>query len=86
MSDPRLILLDEPVAGVNPILARKIFEHTLELKKELNQTFFVIEHNMEITFRYCDHIYVMDHGEVVAEGTPDEIQQNKKVIEAYLGR
>lgn len=86
MSDPELILLDEPVAGVNPVLARKIFERTLELRKERNQTFFVIEHNMEITFRYCEHIYVMDRGEVVAEGTPDEIQQNKKVIEAYLGR
>jgi len=86
MTNPRLILLDEPVAGVNPILARKIFERTLELIKETNQTFFVIEHNMEITFRYCEHIYVMDRGEVVAEGTPDEIQQNKMVIEAYLGQ
>ncbi len=86
MSDPSLVMLDEPIAGVNPILARKIFERTLELRKEKKQTFFIIEHNVGVLFRYCEHIYVMDEGQVVAEGTPDEIQQSQRVIEAYLGR
>ncbi len=83
MADPRMVLLDEPVAGVNPTLANKIFEKVM-LEKE-KRTFFVIEHNIDILMNFCDIIYVMNKGKIVASGTPDEIQRNETVIDVYLG-
>ncbi len=83
MADPRMVLLDEPVAGVNPTLANKIFEKVM-LEKE-KRTFLVIEHNIDILMSFCDIIYVMNKGRIVASGIPDEIQRNETVIDVYLG-
>jgi ABC-type branched-subunit amino acid transport system ATPase component len=84
MSDPLMVLLDEPVAGVNPTLARKIFSKIVELKSQ-GVTFLVIEHNMDIVMNFCETICVMNKGQFVVGGTPREVQRNVKVIEAYLG-
>ncbi|HEY9246193.1 MAG TPA: ABC transporter ATP-binding protein [Candidatus Methanoperedens sp.] len=83
MADPGLVLLDEPVAGVNPTLANKIFEKVV-LEKE-KRTFLVVEHNIDILMDFCDMIYVMNKGKIVAAGTPEEIQGNETVIDVYLG-
>jgi len=83
MADPRMVLLDEPVAGVNPTLANKIFKKVM-LEKE-KRTFLVIEHNIDILMNFCDIIYVMNKGRIVASGTPDEVQRNETVIDVYLG-
>lgn len=83
MADPRMVLLDEPVAGVNPTLANKIFEKVM-LEKE-QRTFLVVEHNIDILMNFCDIIYVMNKGRIVASGTPDEVQRNETVIDVYLG-
>jgi branched-chain amino acid transport system ATP-binding protein len=85
MSEPDLVLLDEPCAGVNPALVGGISK----LLKELNQTrkgsFVVIEHNMDFVMALCHRIMVMVEGEVLAIGTPSEIRANKQVLDAYLG-
>jgi branched-chain amino acid transport system ATP-binding protein len=85
MSDPALVLLDEPCAGVNPSLVGGLSS----LLKELNQTrkssFVVIEHNMDFVMDLCHRIMVMVEGQVMAIGTPDEIRANKQVLDAYLG-
>lgn len=83
MSAPHLILLDEPLAGVNPTLGNKIMDKIVELKKE--HSIFLIEHDMNVVFNYSDNIFVMARGKVIAQGEPEEIQNNKDVIEAYLG-
>ncbi len=85
MAESKLILLDEPVAGVNPTLAKRIFRKIAELQKEGKSNFVIIEHNMDVQLSFCDYIYVLNKGEVVAEGTPEEILNNQEVIEAYLG-
>jgi branched-chain amino acid transport system ATP-binding protein len=85
MTDPEMILLDEPVAGVNSTLARRIFTRICDLRED-GMSFLVVEHNMEIVMNLCNEIYVMDRGEIVAGGTASEIQNDEKVIDAYLGR
>lgn len=83
MADPGLVLLDEPVAGVNPTLSNKIFE---KIKREKERTtFVVIEHNIDILMNFCDRIYLMNKGRIVACGTPEEIRCNETVIDVYLG-
>lgn len=83
MCAPRLILLDEPLAGVNPTLGNKIMDKVVELKRD--HSIFLIEHDMNVVFNYSDEIFVMARGKVIAQGQPEEIQNNKQVIEAYLG-
>jgi neutral amino acid transport system ATP-binding protein len=83
MTFPRLILLDEPMAGINPTLGNKIMDKILELKKDV--TIFLIEHNMDVVFNYSDEIFVMARGKIIAHGTPVQIETNNDVIEAYLG-
>ncbi|MAH21644.1 MAG: ABC transporter ATP-binding protein [Thaumarchaeota archaeon] len=85
MTDPDMILLDEPVAGVNPTLAKKVFERIIELRNSLDKTFLVVEHNMDIVMNFCDRIGVMHRGQLVAEGTPKEIARNEQVLQIYLG-
>ncbi len=84
-AQPAVVLLDEPLGGVNETLIRHIMEYVVELNR-LGQTFLVIEHNMHAVMRMCRRILVLDHGERLAEGTPAEIQRNPAVLEAYFGR
>ncbi len=85
MSDAKLLLLDEPVSGVNPTLAHEIFSRILKLRDELGLSFFIVEHRLDIALRYVDEIFVMALGRLVASGLPDEVTNSKNVIEAYLG-
>ncbi len=85
MSDAKLLLLDEPVSGVNPTLAHEIFSRILKLRDELGLSFFIVEHRLDIALRYVDEIFVMALGRLVASGLPDEVMNSKNVIEAYLG-
>jgi branched-chain amino acid transport system ATP-binding protein len=85
MSDPKMLLLDEPAAGVNPTLAHEIFRFLTRLRDERGMTMLIIEHRLDILFDYVDYVYVMHRGKIVAEGTPEEIVNNKVVIDIYLG-
>ena len=85
MSDPKMLLLDEPAAGVNPTLAHEIFKFLTHLRDERGMTMLIIEHRLDILFDYVDYVYVMHRGRIVAEGTPEEIVNNKVVVDIYLG-
>jgi len=85
MSDPQLILLDEPMAGVNPTMINNLMGHIVELNGR-GYTFVVIEHNMEVVMSLCRRIVVLSQGERIAEGTPAEIADNPLVLDAYFGR
>lgn len=85
MSEPDLVLLDEPCAGVNPSLVGGISRLLKELNRSRGGSFVVIEHNMEFVMDLCHRIMVMVEGQVLAIGTPDEIRGNKRVLDAYLG-
>jgi ABC-type branched-subunit amino acid transport system ATPase component len=86
MTRPRMVLLDEPMAGVAPALALQLLEHILELRASRGTTFLIIEHDMEAIMAISDHVIVMDEGRVIASGLPEEIQNDERVIDAYLGR
>jgi len=84
MTDPEMLLLDEPLAGVNPTLEEKLLDRIYELREQ-GYTFLLVEHDMDIIMENCERVIVMHQGSVLAEGPPDEIRSNEQVIEAYLG-
>ncbi len=83
---PKLLLLDEPAAGMNPNEIGRLMEYIHFIRDRFNLTILLIEHQMRLVMNICERITVMDFGEVIARGTPDEIQNDAQVIEAYLGR
>ncbi|MEG1429625.1 MAG: ABC transporter ATP-binding protein, partial [Hydrogenoanaerobacterium sp.] len=82
---PKLLLLDEPAAGMNPQETDDLSAFIRDIKDKFNLTVFMIEHHMDLVMEISDRIYVLDFGETIAKGTPAEIQNNKRVIDAYLG-
>jgi len=85
MARPKLLLLDEPMAGINPTLGRRLLDHMQRLRQEEGVTFLFIEHDMEVVMNHSDRVVVMAEGKVIAEGEPDEVREDKRVIDAYLG-
>ena len=84
-TEPTLLLLDEPAAGMNPQETIELGQFIQQIKKDFNLTVFVIEHHMDLVMGISDRIYVIEFGKQIAEGTPEEIQNNQAVIDAYLG-
>lgn len=84
MAKPKLLLLDEPIAGVNPMLAEVIANIILQLKKE-GITILVVEHNLQFVTKVCDHVIVMAEGKVLTSGSMEEVRANREVVQAYLG-
>ena len=85
MNEPTALLLDEPTAGINPTLINGLIDRLIRANREFGITLFVIEHNMRVIMNLADKIYCLAHGELLASGTPDEIQNDQSVIDAYLG-
>ena len=85
MNEPEVLLLDEPTAGINPTLINGLIDRLKRANTEFGITLFVIEHNMRVIMNLADSIYCLAHGELLASGTPDEVQNDQTVIDAYLG-
>ncbi len=85
MTDADTIVMDEPVGGVNPSLAHEIFKHIRNLIENHNKTFLIIEHRLEVAVKYVDYVYAMAYGKLIAEGDPETVLTDAKVVESYLG-
>ena len=82
---PKLLLLDEPAAGMNPQETRELMDMIRWIRDQFNLTVLLIEHDMSLVMGICERIYVLEYGQIIAAGTPEEIRQNPEVIRAYLG-
>ncbi|MDQ1280985.1 MAG: branched-chain amino acid transport system ATP-binding protein [Thermoproteota archaeon] len=85
MTNARMVALDEPASGLNPTLAHKIFEHLDEIKRDFALTLLIIEHRLDIALQYVDYVYAMANGSVISHGKGEEVMNDPKVIEGYLG-
>ena len=85
MNEPTMLLLDEPTAGINPTLINGIIDRLIKVNKEFGITLLVIEHNMKVIMQLAQSIFCLAHGQMLAEGTPQQIKNDKRVIDAYLG-
>ena len=85
MNEPKMLLLDEPTAGINPTLINGIIDRLIKVNKEFGITLLVIEHNMRVIMSLAQKIFCLAHGELIAEGTPEKIKNDNRVIDAYLG-
>jgi len=85
MSEPKVLMLDEPTAGINPTLINGLVDRLKRANKEFGITLFIIEHNMPVIMELADRITCLAHGEVLARGTPDEVRGDSRVLDAYLG-
>lgn len=85
MSGAKMILMDEPAAGINPVLAHEVFGHLRQINKKFGVTFLLIEHRLDVAVPYVDDVYAMHQGRIIAKGRPTEVLNNILVIESYLG-
>jgi neutral amino acid transport system ATP-binding protein len=85
MSEPQLVLLDEPLAGVSPALRGALLDHVVELRRRLGLTVFLVEHDLDAVMRASDRVIVMSNGAVISTGTPNEVRADARVVDAYLG-
>ncbi|MFQ5572733.1 MAG: ABC transporter ATP-binding protein [Nitrosopumilaceae archaeon] len=85
MSGAKMILMDEPIAGVNPTLAHEIFDKMTEICKKQKITFLIVEHRLDIALQYAQYVFAMDRGKIIAQGNSDDVIKHPKVIESYLG-
>ena len=85
MNKPKMLLLDEPTAGINPTLINGIIDRLIKVNEEYGITLLIIEHNMKVIMSLAQNIFCLAHGKMLANGTPDQIKNDKKVIDAYLG-
>jgi ABC-type branched-subunit amino acid transport system ATPase component len=85
MSKPRMLLLDEPTAGINPTLINDLLQRLREANREFGITLLVIEHNMRVIMELAEYIYCLAHGELLAHGQPEQVQSDQRVLDAYLG-
>jgi branched-chain amino acid transport system ATP-binding protein len=85
MNDPKVLLLDEPTAGINPTLINGLIDRLKRANQEFGITLFVIEHNMRVIMNLAEHIYCLAHGQMLADGSPAQIKNDKRVVDAYLG-
>ncbi len=85
MTEPRLLMLDEPMAGINPTLGARLLDHMKELRRDRGMTILFVEHDMEVVMGHSDRVIVMAEGQVIATGSPDEVRSDQRVIDAYLG-
>jgi neutral amino acid transport system ATP-binding protein len=86
MTEPKLLLLDEPMAGVNKVLGRQLLDHVEALRASEDITFLFVEHDMDVVMTRAEHVIVMAEGTVISEGAPDIVRNDPRVIDAYLGR
>lgn len=85
MAGARMIMMDEPISGVNPVLAHDVLSHIRDLRDQLGVTFLLVEHRLDIALPYVDYVYAMDKGRIISHGAPDKVVNDPNVVEAYLG-